>query len=323
METGRKKYNVLIRDFRKSDLDDLLRLLPVSNAEEFKVTGFDPDHTRDMINRLYGWGGRFLLGLLRLFGKQPMKFLVAEADGKLVGTTIVDDRGKAGSISVVMVHPDYRRRGIATRLMTGALDFIRRREKVRAVLGVMSTNTAAKDLYVKLGFKTFEHAVYFVGEADSLRVSKDIDGVEVRPFRKGDLDEVYELVVASEDPVRLRINDFSRKNLRTPFLRRFFGFANELKLVAVFDGRIVGYAEASYTTPNEVGRIGFIHVNAEGRSVGVEKMLVNAGRCEIEKAGVNRFRVVVPSTRQELIDAVKDLGFKEALTVDGMVKELS
>jgi ribosomal protein S18 acetylase RimI-like enzyme len=252
-----------------------------------------------------------------------MRFLVAEADWKLVGTTIVDDRGKAGSISVVMVHPDYRRRGIATKLMTGALDFIRRRKKVRAVLGVMSTNTAAIDLYVKLGFKTFEHAVYFVGEADSLRVSKDIDGVEVRPFRKGDLDEVYELVVASEDPVRLRINDFSRKNLRTPFLRRFFGFANETKLVAVYDGRIVGYAEASYTTPNEVGRIGFIHVNAEGRSVGVEKMLVNVGRSEIEKAGVNRFRVVVPSTRQELMDAVKDLRFKEALSIDGMVKELS
>jgi ribosomal protein S18 acetylase RimI-like enzyme len=323
LETGRKNDDVLIRDFRKSDLDDLLRLLPVSNAEEFKVTGFDPDHTRDMINRLYGWAGRFLLGLLRLFGKQPMKFLVAEADGKLVGTTIVDDRGKAGSISVVMVHPDYRRRGIATKLMTGALDFIRRREKVRAVLGVMSTNTAAIDLYARLGFKLFENAVYFVGELDSLRVSKDIDGVEVRPFRKGDLDEVYELVVASEDPVRLRINDFSRKNLRTPFLRRFFGFANEMKLVAVYDGRIVGYAEASYTTPNEVGRIGFIHVNAEGRLLGVEKMLVNAGRCEIEKGGVNRFRVVVPLTRQELMDAVKDLGFEEALTVDGMVAELS
>jgi len=323
LETGRKKGNVLIRDFRKSDLDDLLRLLPVSNAEEFKVTGFDPDHTRDMINRLYGWGGRFLLGLLRLFGKQPMKFLVAEADGKLVGTTIVDDRGKAGSISVVMVHPDYRRRGIATRLMTGALDFVRRRRKFRAVLGVMSTNTAAKDLYVKLGFKTFEHAVYFVGEVDSLRVSKDIDGVEVRPFRKGDLDEVYELVVVSEDPARLKIYDFTKKDLRTPFLRRLFSFATQMKLVAVYDGKIVGYAEASYTTPNEVGRIGFIHVNAEGRSVGVEKMLVNAGRCEIEKAGVNRFRVVIPSTRQELMDAVKDLGFKEALSIDGMVKELS
>jgi ribosomal protein S18 acetylase RimI-like enzyme len=207
--------------------------------------------------------------------------------------------------------------------MTGALDFVRRRKMVRAVLGVLSTNTAAIALYVKLGFKTFEHAVYFVGEADSLGVSKDVDGVEVRAFRRGDLDKVYEIVVASEDPVRLRINDFSRKNLRTPFLRRFFGFANETKLVAVYDDRIVGYVEASYTTPNEVGRIGFIHVNAEGRSLGVEKMLVNAGRCEIEKGGVNRFRVVVPSTRQGLMAAVKDLGFKEALSIDGMVKELS
>jgi ribosomal protein S18 acetylase RimI-like enzyme len=323
LETGRKSYGVLIRDFRKSDLDDLLRLLPVSNAEEFKVTGFDPDHTRDMINRLYGWAGRFLLRLLRLFGKRPMKFLVAEDDGKLVGTTIVDDRGKAGSISVVMVHPDYRRRGIATKLMTNALDFIQRGKKVRAILGVISTNTAAIDLYMKLGFTTFEHALYFVGEADSLRVSKDVVGVEVRPFRKGDLDEVYELVVASEDPVRLKIYDFTRKNLRTPFLRRLFSFATQIKLVAAYDGRIVGYAEASYTTPSEVGRIGFIHVNAEGRLLGVEKMLVNAGRSEIEKAGVNRFRVVVPSTRQDLMDAVKDLGFKEAFTVDGMVKELS
>ena len=323
LKSGRKMDDFLVRDFRESDLDDLLFLLPVSNAEEFRVTGFDPDHVRDLVNRWYGWGGRFLLGLLRLFGKQPMKFLVAEVEGKLVGTTIVADSGKAGSISVVMVHPDFRRRGIATRLMTTALDYCRRKKKVKAILGVLSTNAPAKDLYVKLGFSTFEHSVYFVGESGSLSSPQDVVGVEIKPFRNGDLDEVYELIVFSEDPIRMKIYDFGKRNLKTSFIRRLFGFANEMKLVAVFDGKIVGYAEASYTTPNELGRIGFVHANAEGAKLGVEKTLVNAARCEIEKAGVKRFRAVVPMTRLGLIETVKSLGFKEALTVDGMVLELS
>jgi ribosomal-protein-alanine N-acetyltransferase len=316
-----KEDNVLIRDFRKSDLDDLLRLLPECFAEEFEVSGFDPDHTRDMVNRAYGRTGRLILWLLRLCGKEPMKFLVAEVDCKVVGTTIIDDRRKAGSISAVMVHPDCRRKGIATRLMTNALDYIRERKKARAILYVMSANTPAMDMYVKLGFRAFERAVFFVGETDRLPALQDTGGVQIRSFHKDDLDAVYRLIRASEDPNRLRIFDFSKNNLRTPFLQRLFRFSTEKKMVAVFDGRIVGYAEAAYTTPKEVGKIGFIHVNPEGKSLGVEKMLINAAGNEIEKAGVRRIRIIVPATRQELAETVKNLGFTETLMADGMVAE--
>jgi ribosomal protein S18 acetylase RimI-like enzyme len=323
LKSGGKADDVLIRDFRKSDLDDLLILLPLSNAEEFRVTGFDPDHVRALVNRLYGWKARILLGLLRLFGKEPLKFLVAVVDDKFVGTTVIETSGKAGSISVVMVHPDFRRRGIATKLMTTAIDFCRRKKKVRAVLGVLSENAIAKDLYEKLGFKMFESSVYLVGESGSLSAVKDVADVEVRPFDDRDLDDVYELIVASEDPVRLKIHDFDKKSLKVPFLQRFFRSSNQIKLVAVRDDKVVGYVEASYTTPNETARIGFLYVNSESAGLGVEKVLVNAARLEIEKAGVEKFRVVVPSMRQALIDAVKDFGFKEALVVDGMVLELS
>jgi ribosomal protein S18 acetylase RimI-like enzyme len=323
LKADRLNGNVLIRDFRKSDLDDLLRLLPVCNAEEFTASGFDPDHVRGMVNRWFGWGGRFLFGLLGLFGSKPLKFLAAEADGKLVGTTMVEDRGKLGSISVVMVDPDFRRRGIATRLMTHALKYIRQRGKARAVLGVLSTNINATDMYVKLGFRAFEHSVYFVGETGSFVAPEEVEGVVIRSFRNGDLDEVYALVVASEDPVRLKTYDFRKSNLKTRFLARFFRTSKETKFVAVYNGRIVGYAEVSYTTPNEVGRIGFIHANVEGKKLGVEKLLVNAARRVVEAAGVNRLRIIVPSLQQELIETVKALGFKEAFAVDGMVTEFS
>jgi hypothetical protein len=50
-------------------------------------------------------------------------------------------------------------------------------------------------------------------------------------------------------------------------------------------------------------------------------MLINAASNEIEKAGVRRIRIIVPTTRQELTETVKNLGFREALMIDGMVAE--
>lgn len=43
----------------------------------------------------------------------------------------------------------------------------------------------------------------------------------------------------------------------------------------------------------------------------------------VEKGGVNRFRIIVPSTQRELVETVKALGFKEAFGVDGMAVEFS
>jgi len=94
-----KKTNaqVSIRNFRKSDLIDLLNLLPMCFTKEFEISGFDPDHVTHMVNRGYGNAGRLIRGLLWLAGREPMKFLVAEVDGKIVGTAIVNDQGKLGT----------------------------------------------------------------------------------------------------------------------------------------------------------------------------------------------------------------------------------
>jgi hypothetical protein len=96
-ELGKPNVNVLIRDLRKSNLNDLLGLLPMCFAKEFEISGFDPDHTADMVNRAFGKTGTFILGLLWLLGKEPGKFLIAEADGKIVGTTFVNNRGKSAT----------------------------------------------------------------------------------------------------------------------------------------------------------------------------------------------------------------------------------
>lgn len=121
----------------------------------------------------------------------------------------------------------------------------------------------------------------------------------------------------------MKIYDFRKSNLRTPLFGGLSRSTRVLKFVALYDGAIIGYAESSYTTPREVARIGLVHANAAGRRLSVESLLLNTARSEMEKAGMNRFRIIVPTTQPELIEVVKALGFKEAFVVDGMASELS
>lgn len=309
--------HVLIRDFRKSDLDDLLDVAGQSFAEEFEVTGFDPDHVREMVNRMFGIFGRIFLGILRLSGREPIKILVAEVDNRVVGTTMVNNRKKIGYIANVMTHPTYRRKGIATKLMKSAVNYIQKK-KGRAILHVISTNTPAKNLYTKLGFKKFENIAYLVGDIDSLLKPKNSKEIQIRPFRKGDTDEVYKLIKISEDPNHLRVFDFSMNDLKTPLLQRIFRFATEKKLVAIQDDRIVGYTQASYTTPKEAGRIRDIHVYPESRLSRIEEALINAAIDQIKQCGTKKILATVSTTRQELIETLIHLGLRKHLEMEGM-----
>jgi ribosomal protein S18 acetylase RimI-like enzyme len=321
LELDKTNDDILIRDLRKSDLNDILRLFPTCFTKELEIQGFDPDHLTDMVNRVLGRTGTLILGLLRLCGKEPVKLLVAEANGKIVGTTIINNRANSGYISSVMVDPDYRRRGIATKLMTTALNYIRKRKKMRAVLHVDSTNAPAKSVYIKLGFKTFEEEAYFLRETNAAHAHENIPRVKIREFQKNDLNQVYNLIKVSEDPNSLRIFDFTKQNLKTPFLQRIFSFSTQKKLVALLGNRIIGYVEAGYTTPKEVGRISSISVNSKDRSPGIEKLLIEAASSKIAEGGIERIRLTATTAKQELIETVKTLGFTEALVMEAMVKE--
>ncbi len=214
---------VLVRDFRKSDLNDVLDAIRLSFTEEFKVTGFDPDRARKMANQMFGIVGRIFLGFSKLLGKEPVKFLVAEVNRRVIGTTMVTMQGKVGYISTVMVHPAYRRKGVAKKLTSYTLGYIEKREMKRAVLHVVSTNEPAKSLYSKLGFKNFEKIEYLLGKIDSLKHVK-VEGVKTRSFKREDIDTVYDLIRSSEDPKHLEIFDFDKNKLKTPFFEQIFRF---------------------------------------------------------------------------------------------------
>jgi ribosomal protein S18 acetylase RimI-like enzyme len=314
------KEGVLIRDFRKTDLDSVLDLLPRCFAKEFEISGFDPDHTRGMAKRAYGTAGRLLMASSRLFRREPLRFFVAEVGNKVVGTTIATRLEKAGSISAVMVSPDHRRKGIATTLVKSAVEYFREREMERAVLNAVSTNAAAIGVYSKLGFQPFENFAYLVGDKASVPALGGTE-VETRPYRDDDLEEVYNLVMASQDPERLRIFGFSKRQLKTPLWLRLFRFSTQKRIVAVRAGRIVGSVVATYTTPKEAGNISSINVRPEDRSQGIEKALATAAINEIRRGGVERIVAMVRTKRPELIETLSGLGLREAVEMVEMLRE--
>jgi hypothetical protein len=86
-----------------------------------------------------------------------------------------------------------------------------------------------------------------------------------------DLDDVYDLIVSSEDPESLRIFGFTKKDLGTPFLMRIFRFVTQKKLVAVLGNRIAehGIEKIRVTVPTAKPRL-----TETVRELGFKEMIV-------------------------------------------------
>jgi ribosomal protein S18 acetylase RimI-like enzyme len=230
---------VWIRDFRKPDLASALKVVQLS-FEEFDLKGLDPKHIEKLASQMFGVLSCILRGLLKIFGKDYFRLFVAEVGGKIVGTVMIIEQEKVAYISTVAVHPDFRRRGIARRLVKSALEYIQNQKLRRAVLHVIPTNSPAKTLYMRFGFREFEKLVLFAADVKRVSLPAYVEGIEMADFCKSQTDTVYELLRCSEDPERLDVLDYGKDNLKTTFFERVFHPYSKVQMVASRDSQIVG-----------------------------------------------------------------------------------
>jgi ribosomal protein S18 acetylase RimI-like enzyme len=92
------------------------------------------------------------------------RVFIAETDGAVAGFLCVvsatrgdspDDPAMFAWVHDVFVRPGYRRRGIATALMSEAGAFVRERGARELRLGVLDRNADARALYRRLGFRDY------------------------------------------------------------------------------------------------------------------------------------------------------------------------
>ncbi len=91
--------------------------------------------------------------LERLLRRDPDSLLLAEAGGGVVGSLIVAWDGWRGSFYRLAVHPQWRRRGIATALIGAGERRLQELGAIRLTAIVLSEERVAIDLWSAVGYQ--------------------------------------------------------------------------------------------------------------------------------------------------------------------------
>jgi ribosomal protein S18 acetylase RimI-like enzyme len=130
----------------------------------------------------------------------PMRDLlrgyVWEEDGRIVGASIVQRRGSTDVwvVGTVGVLPGYRRRGLARKLLTAALELMRERGATKVTLGVIDGNLPAYTLYKDMRFERYSGSVEFDALPEEPEAAPELpDGYHRTPLSPHDWQPRYEL----------------------------------------------------------------------------------------------------------------------------------
>jgi GNAT superfamily N-acetyltransferase len=98
----------------------------------------------------------------RLIDLEPEGVFAAEEDGVLCGTASAVSYGPDMAwIGMILVHPEFRGRGIAAQLMTMCISYLKQKQ-VRSIK--LDATDMGRPVYLKLGFKDEEPVIRYINE---------------------------------------------------------------------------------------------------------------------------------------------------------------
>ena len=171
----------IIRNFSADDRDKYFQL-------HFESEQLDPSGYLVSVPGLSNYLGR------PKFSPQKDLF-VAERNGVLIGCAGVTlEHGIQRALLDGLVHPLHRRRGVATKLISRAMQRISEANIKRAQVSVFETDAAAKNLLIKLDFQFIRHFFEMRLEMNSTRLPSATKSETIsRRLRQGEEDLLTEI----------------------------------------------------------------------------------------------------------------------------------
>lgn len=239
-------------------------------------------------------------------------------------------------ISNVAVHPGYRQRGIARRLMEAALEQIYQNDGAFVSLEVRRGNAAARRLYQTLGFVHVEANAHLRAEALPIFpapsagdfVVLPADDFVVRNWRPGEGHRVYGLVTSTRPPLAQRWLPIDRG----PFAPGLLGSWLEpvaqalraertLRKVVLHDGELCGMAliKARLLGRPHEGQL-MVHPRFSGQ---VDDLLVGSVLAELQRLPARPTQLRVLQAAPSLVAALERRGFQIVRILERMGLSLS
>ncbi|MBC8106517.1 MAG: GNAT family N-acetyltransferase [Anaerolineae bacterium] len=130
------------------------------------------------------------VGLLQMLTNTPGFFgVVAEVDGKIVGSNFLDERSPIAGIGPITIDPNHQDKSVGRELMRAVIDRVNEKQYAGVRLVQAAWHGRSLSLYTKLGFVVREPLAVMQGNP----IGKTIAGCEVRPAKQSDLDACNEL----------------------------------------------------------------------------------------------------------------------------------
>jgi GNAT superfamily N-acetyltransferase len=167
------------------------------------------------------------VGLLtHMFSHPGIYCVVAEADGRIVGSNCLDERDAIAGVGPITIDPKTQNRGVGRQLMDAVLDRARERKFAGVRLVQAAFHNRSLSLYTTLGFDVREPLSVMQGPA----IKKAFDGYTVRAAQPSDLEACNQLA--------LRVHGHHRGGELADAIQQ--GTAT----VVERNGRITGYASS-------------------------------------------------------------------------------
>ncbi|MBR5372223.1 MAG: 1-(5-phosphoribosyl)-5-[Oscillospiraceae bacterium] len=113
-------------------------------------------------------------GIARYLARNPHTSFVAEDNGAFAGVILCGHDGRRGIIQHMSVHPDFRRRGIAHRLVKAALNALKKEQINKVLLVAFKKNAGGNAFWESEGFTLREDLNYRnIALADMVRFDPD------------------------------------------------------------------------------------------------------------------------------------------------------
>jgi GNAT superfamily N-acetyltransferase len=165
-------------------------VIRTSKPEDSRVCGQICYDAFSTINAAHGFPCDFpspaiAIGLMSmLFSNPGFHCVVAEVDGRIMGSNALDERSVIRGVGPVTIEPTAQNLGLGRKLMQAVIDRANERGAAGIRLAQAAFHNRSLSLYAALGFEIREPLSCLQGRT----LERSVPGCEVRPAKPGDVD---------------------------------------------------------------------------------------------------------------------------------------